>query len=74
MDKEFVESDQSQARTDDYRDTVIEAFAPDGRLVAFVRFDSARDVPEPVHGSTWFRPTEDMLTLAILEAVLTEPG
>lgn len=68
------DSEEFQANNDKYRDTVIEAFAPDGRLVASIRFDSALDSPDPVHGSVWFRPTEDLLTFVIVEAVLIQPS
>ncbi len=56
------------------RDTVVEAFTPDGRLVASVRFDSFRDAAIPMRGNLWYRMTEDMLTLVVLEAVLVQPG
>ena len=56
------------------RDTVVEAFTPDGRLVASVRFDSFRDAAIPMCGNLWYRMTEDMLTLVVLEAVLVQPG
>ena len=57
------------------RDTVVEAFTPDGRLVASVRFDSFRDAAIPMRGNLWYRMTEDMMTLVVLEAVLTQrPG
>lgn len=28
--------------------------------------------PLPLHGNLWFQPSEDMLSIGILEAVLTE--
>lgn len=52
---------------DEYRDGVIEAFAPAGWLVASVRFDSGRDSPYPAGGNIWVRPTEDELTLVMLD-------
>ena len=72
MDEELFDSGDFLARADEYRDAVIEAFAPDGRLVASSRFDLLRDRPDPVHGRIWYRPTEDMLNFVILEAVLIE--
>lgn len=74
MDEEFYDPEEFEARADEYRDIVIEALAPDGRLVASIRFDSPPDAPEPAYGNIWVRQTEDELTLVILEAVLTEPG
>ena len=74
MDEELFDLEEFEARAHEYRDIVIEALAPDGRLVGSIRFDSPGVSPEPVHGNIWVRPTEDMLTLVILEAVLTEPG
>ncbi len=56
------------------RDTVVEAFTPDGRLVASTRFDSFWDAAIPVRGNLWYSMTEDMLTLIVLEAVLVQPG
>ena len=76
MHEMAFDSEEFRAWADEHRDYVIEAIAPDGRLVASIRFDSASDSPGSLgeHGSIWVRPTEDMLTLVILEAVLTEPG
>ena len=57
------------------RDTVVEAFTPDGRLIASVRFDSFWDAGDPMRGNLWYRMTEDMMTLVVLEAVLIQrPG
>ena len=53
-------------------DAVIEALTTDGRLVGSVRFDGVWDQPLPLHGNLWFQPSEDMLSIGILEAVLTE--
>lgn len=53
-------------------DAVIEALTTDGRLIGSVRFDSVWDQPLPLHGNLWFLPSEDMLSIVILEAVLTE--
>ncbi|MYI07388.1 MAG: hypothetical protein F4059_08770 [Gemmatimonadetes bacterium] len=53
-------------------DAVVEALTPDGRLVGSVRFDAVWDQPLPLHGNLWFQPSEDMLYIVILEAVLTE--
>ena len=56
-----------------FTDTVIEAFAPDGRLVVSARFDSYGEAATPImHGNIWYRQTEDMLAIIVLEAVLTE--
>ncbi len=75
MHEMALDSEEFRTWSDEHRDYVIEALAPDGRLVASIRFDSGRDSPgSPGHGSIWVRPTEDELTLVILEAVLTEPG
>ena len=74
MDEESIDREEYEARAHEYRDVVIEALAPDGRLVASIRFDSGHDTPDSAHGRIWSRPTEDMLNLVILEAVLTEPG
>lgn len=56
------------------RDTVVEAFTPDGRLVASTRFDSFRDAAIPMRGNLWYNMTEDMMSLIVLEAVLVQPG
>ena len=56
------------------RDTVVEAFTPDGRLVASTRFDSFWDAAIPLRGNLWYSMTEDMLTLIVLEAVLVRAG
>ena len=53
-------------------DAVVEALTTDGRLVGSVRFDGVWDQPFPLHGNLWFQPSEDMLSIGILEAVLTE--
>lgn len=55
-----------------YRDIVIEAFTPAGRLVASVRFDSFRDAPHPMQYDLWYRRTPDELSVVILEAFLAE--
>ena len=55
-----------------FQDTVIEAFAPDGRLVVSARFDSRWEAGTPMHGNIWYRQTEDGLAIVVLEAVLTE--
>ena len=52
----------------DYTDFVIDAFTPDGRLVASVRFDTLEETPRPMSGGLWLRPTEDELSVVILEA------
>lgn len=56
------------------RDTVVEAFTPDGRLVASTRFDSFWDAAIPMRGNLWYNMTEDMMSLIVLEAVLVQPG
>lgn len=53
-----------------YTDFVIDAFAPDGRLVASRRFDTLEELPRPMPGGLWFRPTEDGLSVVVLQAVL----
>ncbi|MDE2654599.1 MAG: hypothetical protein OXI71_12400 [Gemmatimonadota bacterium] len=53
-------------------DAVVEALTTDGRLIGSVRFDAVWDQPLPLHGNLWFLPSEDMLYIVILEAVLTE--
>ena len=53
-----------------YTDGVIDAFTPDGRLVASRRFDTAKETPSPMPGGLWYRPTEDGLSVVVLEAVL----
>ena len=58
------------ARQDIFRDNVIEAFTPDGQLVASIRFDTFRETPQPIHGDLWFRITDDELSIVILEARL----
>ena len=55
-----------------FTDTVIEAFAPDGRLVVSARFDSYEEAGTPMHGNIWYRQTEDMLAIVVLEAVLVD--
>ena len=60
------------ADTHRFQDTVIEAFAPDGRLVVSARFDSYWEAGRPMHGNIWYRETEDGLAIIVLEAVLTE--
>ena len=61
-----------QARMIGCDDAVIEALATDGRLIGSVRLDSMWDHPFPLHGNLWFQPSEDMLSIVILAAVLTE--
>lgn len=53
-----------------YTDLVIDAFTPDGRLVASRRFDTVEETPRPMPGGLWFRPTEDGLSVVVLEALL----
>ena len=60
------------ARSVRFTDTVVEAFAPDGRLVVSARFDSHGEAAEPMRGNIWYRQTEDMLAIIVLEAVLIE--
>ena len=75
-DREMFGEDieELMAVADRFGDTVIEAFAPDGKLVASVRIDSAWDAPRPIHGNIWYRPARDMVSLIILEAVLMGRG
>ena len=61
-----------RARMIGCEDAVVEAITTDGRLIGSVRFDSTWDRPFPLHGNLWFQPSEDMLSIVILEAVLTE--
>lgn len=69
---EPVDIEEDRAKAVKFRDRVIEAFAPDGRLVASARFDSFGEAAKPIHGNVWFRQTEDLLAIVVLEAVLTE--
>ena len=64
----ITEEDEADAIR--YTDFVIDAFTPDGRLVASVRFDTLEETPRPMPGGLWFRPTEDGLSVVILEALL----
>lgn len=64
----ITEEDEAEAIR--YTDFVIDAFTPDGRLVTSVRFDTLEETPRPMPGGLWFRPTEDGLSLIILEALL----
>lgn len=64
----ITEEDEDKAIR--YTDFVIDAFTPDGRLVTSVRFDTLEETPRPMPGGLWFRPTEDGLSLIILEALL----
>ena len=59
-------------RADEFTDVVVEAFAPDGRLVVSARFDSYQEAATPMHGSIWYRQTEDELAIVVLELRLTE--
>ena len=68
----ILEWEEEEAKAVEFRDRVIEAFTPNGRLVVSARFDSYREVAEPMHGNLWYRQTEDMLAIVVLEAVLTE--
>ena len=69
-EEEIVDEEAYVANLVKTRDTVVEAFASDGRLVASVRFDSFSGIP--LRGDLWYRPTEDMLSMIILEAVLIQ--
>ena len=68
----IVDWEEEEAKAVEFRDRVIEAFTPDGRLVVSARFDSYREVAEPMHGNLWYRQTEDMLAIVVLAAVLTK--
>lgn len=69
----FIEDmEEFEASIVKFQDTVIEAFAPDGRLVVSARFDSYEEAGTPVRGNIWYRLTGDMLAIVVLEAVLTE--
>ncbi len=70
--EEPVDLEEDPADAVKFRDMVIEAFTPDGRLVASARFDSYGEAAEPMHGNTWYRQTEDMLSIVVLEVRLTE--
>ena len=65
---EVPTTEEDEAETIRYTDFVIDAFTPDGRLVASVRFDTLEEAPRPMSGGLWFRPTEDELSVVILEA------
>lgn len=67
-----VDIEEARASAARFRDRVVEAFAPDGRLVVSVRFDSYWDSGQPMHGNIWYRQSRDMLSIIVLEAVLTE--
>ena len=64
----MTEEDEAEAIR--HTDFVIDGFTPDGRLVASVRFDTLEETPRPMPGGLWFRPTEDGLSVVILEALL----
>ena len=64
--EEFLTSDV------EFRDNVIEAFTPAGRLVVSARFDSYREAAQPMRGNIWYRQTGDMLAIVVLEVRLTE--
>ena len=53
-----------------YTDFVVDAFTPDGQLVASRRFDTIEETPRPMPGGLWYLPTEDGLSVVVLEAVL----
>ncbi|MYA64267.1 MAG: hypothetical protein F4139_11130 [Gemmatimonadetes bacterium] len=74
LDAPVVPYEEGKGETRDYTDHVIEALTPDGRLVASVRFDSPADVPYPVAGNLWYRPTPDRLSIVVLEVLLTVRG
>ena len=74
LDAPVVPYEEREGETRDYTDHVIEALTPDGRLVASVRFDSPEDVPYPVAGNLWYRPTPDRLSIVVLEVLLTVRG
>ena len=69
---EPIDMEEDRANAVKFRDDVIEAFTPDGRLVASARFDSYGEAAEPMAGNIWYRQTEDMLSIVVLEVVLTE--
>lgn len=71
-DHEPVELEEDRANAVKFRDDVIEAFTPDGRLVASARFDSYGEAAEPMAGNIWYRQTEDMLSVVVLEVRLME--
>ena len=64
--------EEHRAKAVEFSDYLVEAFTPGGRLVVSARFDSYREVAEPMHGNFWYRQTEDRLAIVVLEAVLTE--
>ena len=63
---------ETEAETLSYIDFFIEAFTPEGRLVASVRLDSSQGPVHPIPGprGLWYRPSEDELSIVILEATL----
>ena len=69
---EPIDMEEDRANAVKFRDDVIEALTPDGRLVASARFDSYGEAAEPMHGNIWYRQTEDMLSIVVLEVRLTE--
>lgn len=74
LDAPIVGFEEYEALAIRYSDSFIEAFTPDGRLVASIRFDSFRDAPLPMPGGLWYRPTEDRLSVVILEPILVGRG
>ena len=62
------------ARSEEFRNYVVEAFAPSGRLVVSAQFDSYREVAIPMRGNLWYRQTEDELAIVVVELWLTERG
>ena len=69
---ELIDMEEDRANAVLFRDDVIEALAPDGRLVAAARFDSYGESAEPMLGNIWYRQTEDMLSIIVLEVRLTQ--
>lgn len=63
-------SEEDEAEAMRYTDFVIDAFTPDGRLVASVRFDTLEETPSPMPAGLWYRRTEDGLSVVVLEALL----
>ncbi len=62
------------AKSVEFRDYIVEAFSPSGRLVVSTRYDAYREVAIPMHGVLWYRQTEDQLAIVVLELRLTERG
>ncbi len=65
------DAEEQYAITARYLDNVIEAFSPEGSLVASARFDGWREGPMPIGESLWRRVTDDLIpAIVVMEARL----